>query len=179
MIGQDIRPIGDYRNRSSAIRPYDPTCVLVAVEVIDLITQRSPYLQVEHVGSKSVPGMAGGGIIDILIVYPPGQLQSTRQSLDEMGFQGQPHPSPFPEERPMRVGSYTYQGSTYDLHIHILAENDPEVYRLKAFRDRLRYDPTLQTAYLDRKNAILKSGVRNLKEYAHAKSDFIKRALNK
>jgi GrpB-like predicted nucleotidyltransferase (UPF0157 family) len=43
-----------------------------------MITSRFPALTVEHVGSTSVPGCSGKGVIDLMVVYPPGLLKDTK-----------------------------------------------------------------------------------------------------
>ena len=42
-------------------------------------------LRVEHIGSTSVPGCAGKGIIDLMVLYPVGGLEHARQVLDSLG----------------------------------------------------------------------------------------------
>jgi GrpB-like predicted nucleotidyltransferase (UPF0157 family) len=41
------------------------------------------------VGSTSVPGCAGKGVIDLMVVYPPGHLDDTKAVLADLGFQRQ------------------------------------------------------------------------------------------
>ena len=179
MLRDNIRPIGEYHNHSLEVKPYDPTVVLVAVEVIDLINQELPNAVIEHIGSTSVPQLACSGIIDLLVIAPSSQLQATASGLEVLGFQHLAHPAPASPKHSILVGSYNYRGTVYNIHVHLLADNDMEIYRLRAFRDRLRYDSTLQTTYVAQKRAIIKSGKTNPAEYERIKSDFIKRALNK
>mgnify|MGYP001386358597 CR=1 FL=1 len=171
------KPIGDYTLQKVELRPYDPVAVLVADEIAGLINDRLPYVVVEHIGSTAVPGLAGKGIVDLMLVYPAGHLDTVKSLLQELGFQPQPHTDPFPEDRPMRVGSYRYMGSTYQIHIHVIHEESPEVVELRAFRDRLRYDKVLQTAYMDFKKALLKAGITESKDYAREKGKFVEKNL--
>ena len=179
MQGDSFYKIGEFHNHNPEIKPYDPAYVLVAADVSDIICQRLPYLQVEHIGSSAVSGMAGKRIIDLLVTYPSGQLDATCQALKAMGFQTVFRPDPFVGNRPNYTGSINYMGTIYDLSLYVVDEKDPLVYELKGFRDRLRYDITLQTAYLDRKRTILKSGGSDPQRYAEAKAEFIRSAMNK
>ena len=173
----DGPPIGAYFQKIPEIQPYDPACVLVADEVIGLILDRLPFVWVEHIGSTAVPGLAGKGIIDLMIVFPPEKLQAVKDGLAELGFQSQPHDDPFPEDPPMRVGSYAYGGRSYLLHAHVIREGSPEIENMRTFRDRLRYDRVLQTAYVDRKKQIIKTGIKSTTEYARLKGEFINKIL--
>jgi ubiquinone/menaquinone biosynthesis C-methylase UbiE/GrpB-like predicted nucleotidyltransferase (UPF0157 family) len=132
---------------------------------------------VEHIGSTSVPGCAGKGIVDLMLVYPDGQLAAARDVLDALGFQKQTTRDPFPEDRPMRTGSVVYDGTTFLLHVHVIATSSPEVQELRRFRDRLRADPGLMASYVAAKKAILASGVTDSVDYAIRKGDFVQGAL--
>ena len=171
------KPIGDYTLHKAELRPYDPVAVLVADEIAGLINDRLPYVVVEHIGSTAVPGLAGKGIVDLMLVYPEGHLETAKTLLRELGFQPQPQADPFPEDRPMRVGSYRYMGSEYQIHIHVIHEEATEVIDLRAFRDRLRYDKVLLTAYMDYKKALLKAGFTESPDYAREKGKFIEKNL--
>jgi hypothetical protein len=86
-----------------------------------------------------------------MFLYPPGGLGEVRDTLDRLDFQRQKGRAPFPEERPMRVGSVGYKGTRFLLHAHVLAADSPEIAVMRAFRYRLRADPRLLDAYVARK----------------------------
>lgn len=173
------KPIGPYTWEKPQFRPYDMAYVLVAAEVADLITQQAPYAIVEHIGSTAVQGLPGKGIVDVMVLYPQGQLEAVKKVLESLGFQKQPHSNPYPETRPLRVGSYNFMGNLYQLHVHVIQNTSPEVNELRAFRDRLRYDTTLQMAYADQKKAILKGGFSDSQQYAEKKSEFIRQTSSR
>jgi GrpB-like predicted nucleotidyltransferase (UPF0157 family) len=106
----DELQIEPYFNPPVACHDYDPDAPEVAQRVALMVTHRLPTLTVEHVGSSSVPGCAGKGVIDLMLLYPPGQLEEAKGVLAELGFQRQTSRDPFPEDRPMRTGSVQYQG---------------------------------------------------------------------
>jgi len=142
-----------------------------------LIEPHLPGAWVEHVGSTSVPGCAGKGVVDLMLVYPDGQLEATRDLLDALGFQRQGTRDPFPEERPMRTGSLTHEGATFNLHVHVIAASSPEVLVLRGFRDRLRADAALVAAYVAAKKAILADGCTDPIDYCYRKGEFVTEAL--
>ena len=164
--------IENYRLQPVACYPYDPRAVEVARRVAQMITTRLPMLRVDHVGSTSVPGCAGKGIVDLMVMYPEGALEQAKDVLDDLGFQRQQVGHMFPETRPMRIGALQHDGTTFRIHAHVLSEASPEVDSMRAFRDRLRSDRQLMADYVARKSAIVDSGVREPAEYTRLKGDF-------
>jgi RimJ/RimL family protein N-acetyltransferase/GrpB-like predicted nucleotidyltransferase (UPF0157 family) len=169
--------IGPYQDRPAACQNHDPRAAEVARRVAALIESHLPGIVVEHVGSTAVPGCAGKGIVDLMLVYPEGRLETARALLDALGFQRQTTRDPFPEERPMRVGSVEHGGTTFLLHVHVLAAPSPEVQQMRSFRDHLRADPGLVAAYITATKAILAGGVTDPVDYSIRKGGFVQAVL--
>jgi GrpB-like predicted nucleotidyltransferase (UPF0157 family) len=170
--------IGLYQEGDAACHDYDPRAPLVAARVAEMIRAIAPELAVEHIGSTAVPGLVGKGVIDLMVLYPAGGLERARAVLDQLGFQRQSTRDPFPESRPMRLGAMAFDGDTFRLHAHVIAADDDEVKGLRGFRDRLRRDGQLRAAYVERKRAILESGITDSVAYSYAKHSFIQAALD-
>jgi putative acetyltransferase len=171
--------IGPYEGRPAVCHDYDPRTAEVAQRVSAAVRSRLPEVTVEHIGSTSVPACAGKGIVDLMLVYPDGQLAAARDVLDALGFQRPTGRDPFPEDRPMRTGSLVYDGTTFLLHVHVIAASAPEAEELRRFRDRLRADPDLVASYVAAKRAILASGVTDPVDYCTRKGGFVERALQR
>jgi GrpB-like predicted nucleotidyltransferase (UPF0157 family)/mannose-6-phosphate isomerase-like protein (cupin superfamily) len=165
--------IGPYESGFATCDDHDPRATQVAALVTDLIISRLSDVAVEHVGSTAVPGCAGKGVVDLMTLYRPGQLAAVRGGLDALGFQRQTGRDPFPEERPMRIGSVDYEGSRFRLHVHVIADDSPEVAEFRAFRDRLRGDPLVLKQYVALKRKMVKDGVTDSLEYSMRKGEFI------
>ena len=165
--------IGPYEHSPATCIDHDPRAIQVAEQVAHLIESRLPGIVVEHVGSTAVPGCAGKGVVDLMVLYPPGQLPEVRDALDALGFQRQTGRDPFPEERPMRIGSIDYDGSRFRLHVHVIAPDSPEVAELRTFRDRLRGEPGLLEQYVALKRKIIAEGVTDSLDYSIRKGEFI------
>jgi GrpB-like predicted nucleotidyltransferase (UPF0157 family) len=163
----------------TAFIEYDPGVVPAAREVIAAIEEAAPWVHAEHIGSTAVPGCAGKGIVDLMALYPAGKLEATRSTLDALGFQRQKSGHAFPETRPMRVGAIDYGGKRYRLHVHVIAANDPEVQKLRRFRDVLRSDLSLANDYQAKKLSILEAGVNKPEDYTHAKGTFIESVIGR
>lgn len=167
-----------YWHEPAALYEHDPRTAEVAAEVGRMIREREAALRVEHVGSTSVRGCPGKGVVDLMLVYPVGMLERARDVLDEMGFQRQSTRDPFPESRPMRLGALESAGARFRMHVHVLSEDSPEVGEMRWFRDRLRADPALVAAYGARKREILAAGITDTVDYSYAKGGFIREQLS-
>jgi RimJ/RimL family protein N-acetyltransferase len=112
-----------------------------------------------------------------MLLYPPGELAAAREAVDALSFQRQTNRDPFPEERPMRVGSVEHEGQRFLLHVHIIAADAPEARELLRFRDQLRANAGLRQRYLACKRAILDAGVIDRVDYCYRKGEFIETVL--
>jgi GrpB-like predicted nucleotidyltransferase (UPF0157 family) len=169
--------IGAYEVRPVACRDYDPRAAEVARQVGGLIHDHLPRVFVEHVGSTSVPGCEGKGIVDLLVPVPQGEMDAVKELLERLGFQRQSTPDPFPEDRPTRVGSVVHCGETFLLHVHCVPAESDEVDQTRFFRACLRADPYLVQAYVAKKREIIAGGVTDGAEYCRQKGQFIKEIL--
>ncbi len=155
-------------------RPWDPALPEAAARVVALIREAAPDAAVEHVGSSAVPGCPGKGHLDLVLPYrDPVHLARLNAAVFGLGFGRQQGREPFPEERPMRVGTIDHAGATHVIHLHIVPEASGEAAELTTFRDRLRADPALVAAYGRLKQELVESGVTDGIAYTHAKSAFI------
>src|SRR5262245_19315264 len=127
----DILP---YEELPAEYRPADPRLAIVAKEVARWIEAKISGVCVEHIGSTAVPDLAGKGVIDLMLLYPDGALDRVRSEIDSLGFQRQSTRDPFPETRPMRLGSVLFDGVKFRLHVHVLAQDAHEVRGLRGFR---------------------------------------------
>src|SRR5262245_8570819 len=163
-----------YHEAPASYHEYDPKAPDVARLVGEAIAAAEPRLAVEHVGSTAVPGCAGKGVVDLMLLYPAGLLDAAKAALDRLGFQRQSTRDPFPEDRPMRLGAIEHSGKVYRLHVHVIAAEADEAAVLRSFRDRLRADPILRAAYEVRKREIVQAGITDSVNYSEAKGDFIR-----
>jgi GrpB-like predicted nucleotidyltransferase (UPF0157 family) len=174
------RIIGPYVREAVVCRPHDPRSVEVARRVGEAVHEHLPGLRVEHVGSTSVPGCEGKGVVDLMIPVASGQLEPVKALLDALGFQKQVAPAghePWPESRPMRQGSLEHAGTRFNLHVHVIPADSPEVENHRRFRDRLSREPALREAYVARKREILAQGITNSGDYSEAKGSVIQDIL--
>jgi GrpB-like predicted nucleotidyltransferase (UPF0157 family) len=80
-------PILPYTRQPVEFQEYAPRVPEVAQYVNDLIQAQIPSVTVEHIGSTAVPGCAGRGVIDLMILYDNEPVEPILTQLDEPGFQ--------------------------------------------------------------------------------------------
>jgi GrpB-like predicted nucleotidyltransferase (UPF0157 family)/uncharacterized RDD family membrane protein YckC len=169
-------PIGRYRRLPVQIHQADPDAPEVARRLIALIATRWPATPAEHVGSTAVPGLAGKGIIDLLLAAEPAQVPAITQALHELGFQPQV-PAAFPPSRPMLWGAFRHGPTEYRVHVHVVPADSPEVTAMRGLRDALRADPVLRRRYAALKRAIVAGGPADPVAFTRAKHDWIAATL--
>jgi GrpB-like predicted nucleotidyltransferase (UPF0157 family) len=175
----EILPLEARPRRHQGLGPHeqDPRVGDVAERVAALIREQRPDLSVEHVGSTAVPGLAGKGVVDLMIAADPGEIPPITEALLAMGFQSQTGRDPFPATRPMLEGIIDHEGTVFALHCHVIPTNDPEVVWQRAFRDRLREDAALRDAYVAEKRRIVRTGVTDSLDYSNRKDEFVEGVL--
>ncbi|MCI4656706.1 GrpB family protein [Cryobacterium zhongshanensis] len=121
-------------------------------------------VEVEHIGSTSVPGLAAKPIIDILVTV--GDITAEEDYLAPLLSVGY-------ELRAREPGHRLVRTSARDVHIHILQSGDPAIDRYLLFRNRLRADADDRSLYEATKSALLSDGFDDMNAYAEAKTDVI------
>jgi GrpB-like predicted nucleotidyltransferase (UPF0157 family) len=172
MLSPSVPPIGRYRRVPVQVYQANPHAPEVARRLIALLASRWPATPAEHVGSTAVPGLAGKGIIDLLLAAEPAHLPAITQALGELGFQPQ-RPAAFPATRPMLWGTYRHGATQYRVHVHVVPADSPEVAALRGFRDALCADPVLRRRYGALKRAIVAGGLADPVAFPRAKHDWI------
>ena len=136
-------------------------------------------ITIEHIGSTAIPDCPGKGVIDMMALYPKEHFGIVYTLLLAMGFQrqGMEFRNRFPDERPVMMGTYKYDNTSFLIYIHIIHEDAYEADRFLIFRDRLRNDSELLSAYNVEKQRIIAEGVTDTDEYAEMKHSIVQRIL--
>lgn len=159
------------------LRPWDARGPEAASSLAQRLQAALPGIEVEHVGSTAVPGCHGKGIIDLMLLIPAGHLGRVCATIDGMGFQPQSGGKRFADDRPMREGSFTFDGSVFRLHLHLIPEDSAEVDRLRKFRDRLSANPALVALYVEQKRRLVDAQISDRSTYTQGKQAFIESVL--
>jgi GrpB-like predicted nucleotidyltransferase (UPF0157 family) len=172
-------PIEHYDREAIQVREYDPEAPAVARRVIELIAVASPGAVAEHVGSSAVSGLAGKGIVDLLLPTPAEDVAAVADALVAAGFQRQTGADAFPPSRPMLQGAVRHRGKRYRLHVHVVPASSAELASMRGFRDALRADQALRRGYVALKHDIVARGLTDPVDFTQAKRDFIAGVLQR
>jgi GrpB-like predicted nucleotidyltransferase (UPF0157 family) len=108
-------------------------------------------LDIQHVGSTAVPGLAAKPIIDVAAaVASPADVQRCRPLLIPLGYidrsdRGRKGGYVFVKERAPKVRTH---------HLHMVTIDDPQWASYLVFRDRLRADAALRAEYASLKRKL-------------------------
>ena len=130
-------------------------------------------LQVEHVGSTSVPGLAAKPVIDILLTVRESADEAAYVPyLEAAGYALQFREPDWYEHRFLR-------DRDPDVQIHVFTVGSPEVERMLAFRDRLRTEPEDRHLYERTKRELAARRWDYVQDYADAKSTVVEEIISR
>lgn len=129
-------------------------------------------LRVEHVGSTAVPGLAAKPVIDLICVIPsetgvPAAIEALAATYvhePDRGVEG-------------LVGFRWPEGERRH-HLYVAWADSPELWRMLAFRDRLREAPGEARAYADLKRSLAERFRDDRRGYTYAKTEYVERVTD-
>ena len=162
-------------NASITLAEPDPSwAVLFDREAVRIRDALGPVVvQLEHVGSTSVPGLVAKPIIDILLVVRDSADEpSYVPALTGVGYRLVIREPDWLEHRLLK-------GPDTDINLHVLTAGADEVDRMLRFRDRLRTDTGDRELYARTKRALAQQQWRHVQHYAQAKSEVVEQILHR
>lgn len=124
-------------------------------------------LQIEHVGSTSVPGLSAKPRIDILLVVEDSSDEAAYvPALESAGYVLRIREHDWHEHRMLK-------GPDIDINLHVFSRGCPEIGRMIAFRDLLRSNPGDRDRYERTKRSLASRRWKYVQEYADAKTETI------
>lgn len=156
--------------------PADPAWATAFVDEQQRLNAAIGHLvvDIQHVGSTSIPGLAAKPIIDIAVaVASPDDIAACRPLLLALGYLdrgdgGSDGGHLFVRESYREVRTH---------HLHIVASDDPQWANYLWFRDRLRGDDALRDEYGALKRTLQETFAHNRRDYTAAKAPFIRGVL--
>lgn len=170
-----ITQIQEYKKEMPSFIEWNPIYPETAALIIDYIHHPYPWIELHHLGSSSIPGCGGKGLIDLYAACPDGQLDQVRDAIDTLGFQRQKGIHAFPESRPMRIGAVKYNNRVFYVHLHIVDMDSEEFKATVEFRETMMKEPVLLDEYVALKKKILSDGVNDSLEYCLIKGKFFEK----
>ena len=126
-------------------------------------------LEIHHIGSTSIPGLAAKPIIDIIIeISSLSALDQQTSVMNSLGYEAK--------------GEYGIDGRRYFIkggsdrshQIHAFKTGDSNIYRHIAFRDYLQSHPEVMQEYAILKRKLAKVCNDDIDMYCDGKDEFIK-----
>jgi GrpB-like predicted nucleotidyltransferase (UPF0157 family) len=121
-------------------------------------------VDIEHIGSTSVPGLAAKPIVDIVVAVT--DITAEEDYLDGLLAAGY-------ELRVREPGHRLVRTRTRDVHVHIYERGDAAVHDYLLFRDHLRTNADDRTLYESVKRDLLSQQWNDMNDYADAKTNVI------
>ncbi len=167
--------IGDLKPLSGQISivDYDPRWPVLYTRAAERIRSvLGPLaLQIEHIGSTSVPGLVAKPIIDILLVVTASADESAYvPQMEAAGYILRIREPDWHEHR-------MFKGPDFDLNLHVFSLGCPEIDRLLKFRDHLRSNPHDREEYARAKLTLSQKNWMYVQNYADAKTPIIEAIL--
>ena len=124
-------------------------------------------LQLEHIGSTSVPGLAAKPIIDMLLVVPdPADEPAYLPDLEAAGYVLVIREPDWYQHRCLK-------GPDTNVNLHLYPPGCPEIERYLLFRDRLGDDPAERAHYQRVKRELAERDWAYVQQYADAKTEVV------
>ena len=124
-------------------------------------------LQLEHIGSTSVPGLAAKPIIDMLLVVPdPADEPAYLPDLEAAGYV-------LVIREPDWYQHRCFKGPDTNVNLHVYPPGCPEIERYLLFRDRLRNHPAERAEYQRVKRELAQRDWAYTQQYADAKTEVV------
>ncbi len=141
----------------------------------DKISKRVKDVEIHHIGSTSVPGLGGKGMVDMMIGIKSWQeLADIVEKLKEMGFE-----HIHPKEKGRVFLSKVGPTKLDDVHIHIVKIGGKPYRELLAFKDYLRKNKKEVRRFFKLKLKWEKEAGGDRGEYGRLKAKYVKEILKK
>lgn len=130
-------------------------------------------LQLEHVGSTSVPGLCAKPIIDMLLVVKDSTDESAYvPDLENSGYVLRIRETDWYEHR-------LFKGPDTDINLHVFSRGCPEIERMLRFRDWLKNNRDDRDKYARVKRNLAKQQWKYVQDYADAKSAIVQEIMER
>jgi GrpB-like predicted nucleotidyltransferase (UPF0157 family)/uncharacterized protein YhfF len=128
-------------------------------------------LQIEHVGSTSVPGLAAKPIVDILLVVADSSDEPAYgPALERQGYVLRIREPDWHEHR-------LFKGPDININLHVFSTGCPEIERMLLFRDWIRGSGPDRELYERAKRDLARTDWEYVQDYADAKTGVVEEIL--
>ena len=157
--------------------PHDPAWAAMFHDERQRLLTALPgiFLEVQHIGSTAVPGLAAKPVVDLLAGVD--SMASARSLGPALGRIGYATSAAFNASLADRQWFMRWSDGRRTHHLHVVAHGSAAWQERLAFRDALRDDPALAARYAALKQALAVTHRVDREAYTAAKADFIHAVL--
>jgi len=161
-----IELVGGPERLELALHPYDQRWPGIYLEHRSRIRSAlaAADVEIEHIGSTAVPGLAAKAIVDIVVAVV--DITAEEDYLEPLLAAGYELRTREPRHRLVRTPDR-------DVHVHVYEQNDPAVAEYLLLRDHLRADASDRALYERTKRELLSERWEDMNDYADAKTAVI------
>lgn len=159
-----------YEKREYQVLPYDPRWVHRFTKYVSRI--RSVFegtVRIEHIGSTSVPGLAGKPCVDVLVIVH--DLKIVEDRIDAMERAGFAYAGPFVMKDSLLFREM--EGNTVLANIHCFPAGHTHIEGMIALREYLRTHPDEVRAYAKCKRLLYAQHAREYAKYRRKKDAYM------
>jgi GrpB-like predicted nucleotidyltransferase (UPF0157 family)/trans-aconitate methyltransferase len=130
-------------------------------------------VQLEHIGSTSVPGLCAKPIIDIMLIVPDSSAESTYlPDLENAGYR-------LVIREPEWEAHRCFKGPDTNVNLHVYSPFTTQIERNLLFRDRLRAKTGQRDLYADTKRELAKRTWKYIQHYSDAKTAVVEEIIGR
>jgi len=148
---------------------YDPNYPTVFEQTERLVHSALPGQRLEHIGSTSVPGLGGRGVLDTAVVAPTGEHPSVVEALKHVGFSD----FPYGAVQPGLAIDVALAERAYPVVLYVVADDHEYLRGWLAFTRYMQAHPEQVERYSQVKRAALAEGKTDASAYQEAKTPYL------
>ena len=127
-------------------------------------------VQIEHIGSTSVPGMNGKPCIDILVISK--DLKIVKEHISDMENVGYSYRGVFVSKDALLFTKI--KNNAVEENVHFLPEGHPHIKEMLSLRDYLRNNPDEVSQYSELKKTLKEKYPNDYAQYRKEKDEYMK-----
>lgn len=156
-------------NSTVTLAEYDPRWPVLyereAARIREILGDR--VVQLEHVGSTSVPGLCAKPIVDIMLIVPDSSDESAYlPDLENAGYR-------LVIREPDWEAHRAFKGPDTNINLHVYSPSTDQIERYRLFRERMRAHDDERDLYAATKRELAQRTWKYIQQYADAKTAVI------
>jgi len=144
--------------------------------LISTALKKIPNKEIHHIGSTSVLGLGGKGILDLIVIVPKKYFSKAKKLLHEAGYK---YDHSMGKRHFHKKYYVDYTGSAKLVHLHLTFHGSGEKEVALAFKEYLIAHPKVKKKYESIKRTASKKYSRDGKKYVKYKLHFVESTLKK